>query len=133
MDPPGRSSSAVVPALTDVSRWDHSRLGAAFTHVDGRLAAISAPAWVADSGHFGQAVLMGLEAVQERTFQRLIIAGVPRCGTTVLAAFLRTQRGVTFIPDYLQSVHQAALNLGVHWSQPLATQTAAGCSYDGAR
>lgn len=50
----------------------------------------------------------------------LLIAGLPRCGTTLLATFLASQRHVSFLTDYVTSFTVAASQLGIHdWRAPL--------------
>lgn len=50
----------------------------------------------------------------------LLIAGLPRCGTTLLATFLASQRHVSFLTDYVTSFTVAASQLGIDdWRAPL--------------
>ncbi len=58
----------------------------------------------------------------ERTWRPLIIAGLPRSGTTLLSTFLASQARCTFITDYLPSFSEAREHLRVRWNTPL-TQT----------
>jgi len=50
---------------------------------------------------------------------RLIIAGLPRCGTTLLASLLNQQRGCRFVTDYVHWFFVASERLDVTWNQPL--------------
>jgi len=53
-------------------------------------------------------------------FTRLVIAGMPRCGTTLLATFLNAQNGITFMTDYVRSFHEAMERLDVDWHESLS-------------
>lgn len=50
---------------------------------------------------------------------RLIIAGLPRCGTTLLASLLNQQPGCRFITDYSNWFRDAMQRLHVGWKDPL--------------
>ncbi len=50
---------------------------------------------------------------------RLVIAGLPRCGTTLLATLLHQQPGVRFVTDYVQAHAHAAERLRVRHDQAL--------------
>lgn len=52
-------------------------------------------------------------------FRALVVAGLPRCGTTLLSTFLAGQRHVTFLTDYLSSFTDALSTPGVSWDTPL--------------
>jgi hypothetical protein len=51
--------------------------------------------------------------------KRVVIVGMPRCGTTLLATLLDAQQGCTFITDYVSGFHDVAERLAVRWNQPL--------------
>lgn len=55
----------------------------------------------------------------ESGVSRLVIAGMPRSGTTLLATLISAQRDCLFLTDYLQSFPRAARRLGVRFGQPL--------------
>lgn len=50
---------------------------------------------------------------------RLMIAGLPRCGTTLLASLLNQQRGCRFVTDYVSWFRDACERLEVEWDEPL--------------
>jgi hypothetical protein len=60
-----------------------------------------------------------MRASASPSFRPLVIAGLPRCGTTLLSTFLAAQPGCTFITDYLGSFTDALGFLGVGWSTSL--------------
>lgn len=51
----------------------------------------------------------------------LIIAGLPRSGTTLLSTFLASQARCTFVTDYLGAFSEALDHLHVDWSTALTT------------
>lgn len=52
--------------------------------------------------------------------QRIVIGGMPRCGTTLLATLISSQDACWFSPEYLDAFPLAADRLSVRWNQPLA-------------
>ncbi|MCC6876744.1 MAG: sulfotransferase [Sandaracinaceae bacterium] len=52
--------------------------------------------------------------------KRLVIAGMPRCGTTLLATLLDSQPGCFFLTDYLPAFHEAKRRLRVGWQTALS-------------
>ena len=50
---------------------------------------------------------------------RLMIAGLPRCGTTLLASLLNQQKGCRFVTDYVSWFRDACERLEVEWNEPL--------------
>jgi hypothetical protein len=50
---------------------------------------------------------------------RLVIAGLPRSGTTLLASLLNQQEGCRFITDYVAWFRDARERLEVDWNEPL--------------
>ncbi len=56
----------------------------------------------------------------KRPTKSVVIAGLPRCGTTLLATFLASRPRVSFLTDYVTCFNEAALHLGVQdWRAPL--------------
>ena len=49
----------------------------------------------------------------------VVIAGLPRSGTTLLATFLASQPHTTFVTDYVASFTDALTRLGVGWTSSL--------------
>jgi hypothetical protein len=52
--------------------------------------------------------------------QRLIIVGLPRCGTTLVATLLGAQPGVHFLTDYFPAFTDLLQRLGKSWNAPLS-------------
>lgn len=52
--------------------------------------------------------------------KQVVLAGVPRCGTTLLATFLNAQQHCTFLGAYVDAFQQVADALAVRWDEPLA-------------
>lgn len=52
-------------------------------------------------------------------FRRLILAGMPRSGTTLVATLLAGQRGVHFLTDYFPAFLEAQRRLGKTWDAAL--------------
>jgi hypothetical protein len=59
--------------------------------------------------------------IQERS-RNVILAGVPRCGTTLLASVLNAQPACGFVTDYIDSVHWAASTLRVQYGEQLSQE-----------
>lgn len=53
------------------------------------------------------------------SLRTVIVAGLPRCGTTLLSTFLAAQPFCTFLTDYLGSFTDALAFLQVGWRTPL--------------
>ncbi len=62
---------------------------------------------------------MGTPAAAAGGQKRVILAGLPRSGTTLLATLLAAQPGVHFATDYFPSFREAARHLEVGWDRPL--------------
>lgn len=54
-----------------------------------------------------------------KTPKRIVIAGLPRCGTTLLASLLNQQPGCRFVTDYSNWFRDAQERLGIGWTDPL--------------
>jgi hypothetical protein len=54
------------------------------------------------------------------SFQRLIIVGLPRSGTTLLAALLGAQTGVHFLTEYFPAFSEALHRIGKSWNGELS-------------
>lgn len=50
---------------------------------------------------------------------RLIIVGLPRSGTTLVATLLGAQTQIQFLTDYFPAFNEAAARLGKTWNRPL--------------
>ena len=53
-------------------------------------------------------------------FERLLIVGLPRCGTTLVATLLGAQPGIHFLTDYFPAFSEAVQRLGRSWSNTLS-------------
>jgi sulfotransferase family protein len=51
--------------------------------------------------------------------KRLLIVGLPRSGTTLMATLLGAQRGVHFMTDYFPAFSEALLRIGKRWNDEL--------------
>jgi Sulfotransferase family len=51
--------------------------------------------------------------------ERLLIVGLPRSGTTLLATLLGAQPKVHFLTDYFAAFNEAAVRLGKNWNEQL--------------
>lgn len=56
------------------------------------------------------------------TLTRVIIGGLPRCGTTLLGALLNSQPNSLYIADFLQSFQRLHARWGVRFDHPLDRQ-----------
>jgi hypothetical protein len=53
--------------------------------------------------------------------KRLLIVGLPRSGTTLMATLLGAQRGVHFLTDYFPAFSEALARIGKRWDDKLST------------
>ncbi len=57
---------------------------------------------------------------QGSSFERLIIVGLPRSGTTLVATLLGSQPGIQFLTDYFPAFMEVLGRLGKRWNEALS-------------
>ena len=58
--------------------------------------------------------------MRPQRLERLVIVGLPRSGTTLVATLLAAQAGIHFLTDYFSAFADARVRLGQAWNAPLS-------------